>query len=197
MVRTDANCTGQDSEDQKCFSCVVVRFGDHVIDVVCAKQDVVALSAPESEFYALTTGGAHGIHTKNIFSDLHVELIVRLETDSTSASGMCRRRGVGRLRHLWLQDQIAAKYVDLGRVSSEDNEADLGAKYLERNRIKKGVIKMGMWFAGAWACEQLLVVSGTEVIIGEDPIEGQSWTIGVVLLVTVGVVLLSCACIVC
>ena len=54
---------------KKCFSCVVVRFGDHVIDVVCAKQDVVALSAPESEFYALTTGGAHGIHTKNIFSD--------------------------------------------------------------------------------------------------------------------------------
>ena len=41
----------------------------------------------------------------------------------------------------------------------------------------------------------LLVVSGTEVTIGEDPIEGQSWTIGV-LLVTVGVVLLSCACIV-
>ena len=34
------------------------------------------------------------------------------------------------------------------------------------------------------------------MIIGEDLIEGQSWTIGVVLLVTVGVVLLSCACIV-
>ena len=53
---------------------------------------------------------------------------------------------------------------------------------------------MGMLFAGAWAGEQLLVVSGTEVIIGEDPIEGQSWLMGVVLLVTVGVVLLSCVC---
>ena len=50
-----------------------------------------------------------------------------------------------------------------------------------------------MLFAGAWAGEQLPVVSGTEVIIGEDLIEGQSWTMGVVLLVTVGVVLLSCA----
>ena len=27
VVRTDANWTGQDSKGQKCFSCVVVRFG--------------------------------------------------------------------------------------------------------------------------------------------------------------------------
>ena len=173
VVRTDASGTGQDSDDQKCFSCVVVRFGGHVIDLVCAKQDVVALSAPESEFYALTTGGAHGIHTKNLFSNWHVELIVRLETDSTSASGVCRRCSVGRLRHLhekehWLQDQIAANSVDLGRVSSGDNEADLGTKYLDRDRIKKCVTKMEMLFAGAWAGEKLPVVSGTEVIICED-----------------------------
>ena len=74
--------------NQKCFSCVVVRFGEHVIDVVCSKQDVVSSSAPESEFYAMTTGGAHGIHPKNIFSDLQVDVIVRLETGLTSASGI-------------------------------------------------------------------------------------------------------------
>ena len=50
------------------------------IDVVCSKQDVVSLSAPESEVYAMT-GGAHGIHIKNIFLDLQVEVTVRLETD--------------------------------------------------------------------------------------------------------------------
>ena len=43
----------------------------------------------------------------------------------------------------------------------------------------------------------MLVVSGTGArSLGKDLSEGQSWTIGVVLLVTVGVVLLSCACIV-
>ena len=52
VVRTDANWIGQDSEDQKCLSCVVVRFGEHVIDVVCSKRDVVSLRAPESEFNA-------------------------------------------------------------------------------------------------------------------------------------------------
>ena len=164
-----ANWTGQDSEDQKCFSCVVVRVGEHVIDVVCSKQDVVSLSAPEFEFYAMSSGGAHGIHTKNIFSDLKVEVIVRLETDSTGEYGICRRRGVGRLRHLHTKE-----LVELGRVPSEDNEADLGTKHLERDRMKKCATKMGMLIAGACAGKQLPVVSGTEVIIGEDLIEGQS-----------------------
>ena len=54
--------------------------------------------------------------------------------------------------------------------------------------------KMGMMIVGAWAGEQLLVVSGTGVIIGKDLIEGHSWTMGVVLLVTVGVGLLGCVC---
>ena len=72
LVRTDAKWTGQDS------SCAV-RFGEHVIDV-CSKQDVVSWSAPESEFHAKTSGGAHGIHTKNIFSDWQVDVFV-LETD--------------------------------------------------------------------------------------------------------------------
>ena len=97
-----------------------------------------------------------------------------------------------------MQDQVAAKNVELGRVPSEDNEADVGTKYLERNhRIKKCVTKMEMLFAGAWAGEQLLVVSGTEVIIGEDLVGRLSWTIGVILFVTARVVLLSCACVVC
>ena len=140
------------------------------------------------EFYAMSSGGAHGIHSKNIFSDLKVEVIVRLETDSTSEYGICRRRGVGRLRHLHTKE-----LVELGRVPSEDNEADLGTTYLERDRMKKCATKMGMLIAGACAGKQLPVVSGTEVIIGEDLIEGQSWTMGVVLLVTVGVLLLGCA----
>ena len=49
----------------------------------------------------------------------------------------------------------------------------------------------------AWAGEQLPVISGTGVIIGEDLMEGHSWPMGVVLLVTVGVGLLSCVCVLC
>ena len=64
---------------------------------------------------------------------------------------------------------------EFGRVPSEDNETDLGTKYLERDRIKRCMTRI---FIG--------------VIIGEDPIEGHSWKIGVALLDRVGVGLLSC-----
>ena len=53
--------------------------------------------------------------------------------------------------------------------------------------------KMEMMIVEAWAGEQLLVVLGTGVTIEEDLFEGQSWTMGVVLLITVAVVWLSCA----
>ena len=77
---------------------------------------------------------------------------MRLETGSTSASGICRRRHVGRLSHLhkkglWLEEQVAANNIELGRVPSEDNGADLGTQQVERDRIKKCVTKMGMLFA--------------------------------------------------
>ena len=62
---------------------------------------------------------------------------------------------------------------ELGRVPSEDYETDLGTKYLERDRIERCMTKMGMLVVGAWAGEQLPVVSGTGVIIGEDLIESQ------------------------
>ena len=105
--------TDQDSEDQKCFNCVTVTIGDRVIEVECTKQDVVALSAIQSESYTLTTG-------------------------------------------------------ELGRVPSEVNETGLGTKCLEQDHIERCMTKMGMMIVGARAGEQLLVVSGTGVITGED-----------------------------
>ena len=54
--KADTNWTDQDSEDQKCFSCVTVRIGGRVINVECTKQDMIALSAIQSESYSLTTG---------------------------------------------------------------------------------------------------------------------------------------------
>ena len=131
--------TDQDSEDRKCFNCVIVRMGDRVINVECTQQDVIALSTIQSESYTLTTG-------------------------------------------------------ELGRVPSEDNETDLGTKCLEQDHIERCMTKMGMMIVGAWAGEQLLVVSGTGVVTGEDLFEGHSWTMGVALRVTVGVGLLCCVC---
>ena len=119
VKKTDTNWTDRDSEDQECFSCVVVRCGG----VECAKQDVVSLSATQSESHTWNTGGARTSHTK----------------------------------------------------------------YLDRDSIEQCMTKMGLMIVVAWVGEQLPVDSGTRLIIGEDLLEGHSWTTGVVLLITVGV----------
>ena len=142
--RSDANWTGQDSEDQTCFS----------------------------------------------------RAVVRLKQTRPAQLALVGARGVGRLRHLhrkelWLQDQVAKKIIVHGRVPSEDNEADLGTKFFEKDKIKKCVAKMSMVFAGAWAGEQMSVVSGTSDRCGRPDVRVRIGIVmGVVLLVEVGVVLL-------
>ena len=112
------------------LSKTAVGMGDRVTNVECTKQDVIALSAIQSESYTLNTGGARTIYSN----------------------------------------------------------------YLDRHRIERCMTKLGMMIVGAWGGEQLLVLLGTGVIIGEDLFEGHSWTTGVVLLITVGVGPLSCVC---
>ena len=46
-----------------------MRLGDRVIDVGCAKHDVVPSSALQSEVYVMTTGGARAIHTNYLDRD--------------------------------------------------------------------------------------------------------------------------------
>ena len=90
-------------------------------------------------------------------------------------------------RTLWLQDRVAEKTIELGRVPSENKEVALGTMYLEKDKIKKCVAKTGMLFAGAWAGEQAPVVTGIQEIDEGDPILGENWLMmGVVLLAAVG-----------
>ena len=78
-------------------------------------------------------------------------------------------------------------------MPSEDNEADLGTKYLERDEYQEVYRKDGNVICRGLGLRTVAWEgSGTKVIIGKDLIEGQSWTMGVALLVTAGVVLLSC-----
>ena len=84
--------------------------------------------------------------------------------------------------------QFEAYTWNTGRVRTIHNN------YLDRDRIEHWTTKMGMMIVGAWAGEQLPVVSSTGVIIEDYLFEGHSWTMGVVLLITVGVGLLSCVC---
>ena len=97
----------------------------------------------------------------------------------------------------WVRVELRAAALTPNTAANKSDElfcdrtkARSCTKCLEHDHIERCMTKIGMMIVGAWAGEQLLVVSGTGVISGE----GHIWTMGVVLLVTFGVGLLSCVC---
>ena len=67
---------------------------------------------------------------------LFMELEVRIEPllDSAAARGVCRREGVGAIRHLstkvhWLQQSVKRGVVTVGACTYAENRADLGQSH--------------------------------------------------------------------
>ena len=67
---------------------------------------------------------------------------VRTSTDSSAAMGGSKRRGLGKVRHielnqLWLQEKVNNKEIEMRRVKGEDNVADALTKHLDQRNINK------------------------------------------------------------
>ena len=60
---------------------------------------------------------------------------VDLNTDASAAKGIAMRRGVGKVRHievnqLWLQDRVSKGDFSVTKVRGDENPADLMTKHL-------------------------------------------------------------------
>ena len=92
--------------------------GEHLVDSWVASDQVRALSSGEAEVYGIVDGSARGIITNHMYEEMGRTINIDVETDSTAATGMCSRTGVGKTRHihvrwLWIQDAIRDKVVRL------------------------------------------------------------------------------------
>ena len=110
--------------------------GGHLVDSWVASDQVRALSSGEAELYGIVDGSARGIFTKHMYEEMGRNINIDVETDSTTAIGMCSRTGVGKTRHiqvrwLWIQDATREKVVRLRKVSGTENVADMRTKYLD------------------------------------------------------------------
>jgi len=103
---------------------------------------VVTLSSGEAELYGVVRGGAVGLGFLSLLSDLGVQLPMRLWTDSSASQGMCARQGLGKVRHLdvqelWVQQRLRNGEFSLHKVPGEENPADLFTKgSLTHHRIE-------------------------------------------------------------
>ena len=64
--------------------------------------------------------------------------------DASAALGILKRRGLGKVRHLntnylWVQEVMAKREVDYGKVPGSENLSDLFTKALDGETIDKHV----------------------------------------------------------
>ena len=146
----DADWAGNE-DDRTSISCVAEFYGKHLIEFNVNGQEAKALSSGESEFYAHCSGGARVLRTRNLLAGFGSAVKGKVRGDSTAAHGICRRKGVGRVRHLeardlWIQDKVADGSLQIEKVKSEENVADIGTKFLAKEVMEKHVQVMNLEF---------------------------------------------------
>ena len=117
-------------------------MGDHIIKAWSSTQTVIALSTGEAELYALNKASAQGLGLQSLLSDLGIDLEVQVHTDATTGRAIVTRRGLGKVRHiavneLWMQEKVAQHLVSIHKIKNKFNLADLMTKYLSKDEIEQ------------------------------------------------------------
>ena len=104
-------------------------------------QTVITVSTGEAELYALNKVALQSLGLQSLLIDMRIDLSVRLHTDATTGRAMAMRRGLGKVRHiavneLWLQEQVSKEAVEVLKIKKKFNLADLLTKYLSKDEIE-------------------------------------------------------------
>ena len=75
---------------------------------------------------------------------------MRVHVDSSAAIGICKRTGVGKIRHLdtrllWIQDLVRDGRISVQKVCGTQNPADLMTKHLAAEQIGACVQRLDCW----------------------------------------------------
>ena len=103
-------------------------------------QSVIALSTGEAELYAINKTAAQAMGLQSLLQDMGIELAIRVHTDATTGRAIVTRKGLGKVRHiavneLWMQDQVASERVSIHKIKNKFNVADILTKYLSKDEI--------------------------------------------------------------
>ena len=126
-------------------------IGSHLIKAWSTTQTVIALSSGEAELTGIVKGAAQAIGLRSVAADLGKRWAVDIQADATAAIGICRRKGLGKIRHLavadlWVQDKIKTGDFSLTKVPGPENPADMLTKYLDGQSIDKHARRISMMY---------------------------------------------------
>merc|ERR1712020_640162 len=123
--------------------------GAHLLKHWSSTQKTIALSSGEAELAGVVKGAGEGLGIKSLAQDLGIALHLRVHADSSAAIGICRRTGIGRVRHLatgqlWVQEKVRSEEFSLHKVSGELNPADLLTKGVPAELIRRHTASRGL-----------------------------------------------------
>ena len=123
--------------------------GKHCIKHWSTTQSTLSLSSGESELHGITKGVQNAIGFQSMCKDIGFSKPMHVHSDATAAIGIARRRGLGKLRHLdvedlWVQEQVRNKKVHLHKVVGSENPADIFTKYVDYPILQKAMRTMNL-----------------------------------------------------
>jgi len=124
-------------------------WGGRLIKTWSKTMAIIALSSGEAELGAVACGLAEGMGLRSVLADFGVEVDVELLSDATAAIGMCRRLGLGRVRHLatadlWVQQRVKSGEVVLRKLPGAENPADAMTKHIAAPDLARHCGRMGL-----------------------------------------------------
>ena len=97
-------------------------------------MSLIALSSGEAELAAVTKAAAEGLGMQAVLADFGHTARLEIHSDATAAIGICKRNGLGRVRHLavadlWVQQRVKLKQLMLFKLPGAENPSDILTKY--------------------------------------------------------------------
>ena len=96
-------------------------------------------------------GTSEGFGVQSLAADLGVAADLSVKTDSSADVGICRRTGIGRVRHLavgqlWVQDRLRSGDFRLFKYPGAVNPGDLLTKHVTSEDVHKHIANFGLAF---------------------------------------------------
>ena len=100
--------------------------GQHLLRHWSKTQTTVALSSAEAELTGICAGASQGIGMRSMMRDLGFSWNLIVRSDASVAIGICKRRGLGKARHLhtadlWVQDHVRTGDVVFDNIAGAEN----------------------------------------------------------------------------
>ena len=125
--------------------------GNHIIKQWSSTQKFVTLSSAKAELGGIVKGTAEGIGIQSLAADIGLRIELEVHADASAAIGICRRQGIGKVRHLrtqglWVQEVRVSGRISYKKILGEKNPADLMTKHLDASTMNRHLEALDFFF---------------------------------------------------